>query len=115
MGEVNVFKASKAQASPSLTEMSAMVLLTLCYLYKHIRNRVWSMGLCWFTCTILGHVRTRSGHQLYEASKRREKASLYSNAPLCQRVATSVQRRDLSGTLPLLDDCKGSVQFDVFA
>jgi hypothetical protein len=46
MGEVNVFKASKAQASRSLAEMPAMVLLTPCYLYKHIRNRVWSMGLC---------------------------------------------------------------------
>jgi hypothetical protein len=44
---VRANKSSKpAQASRSLAEMSAMVLLTLCYLYKHIRNRVWSMGLC---------------------------------------------------------------------
>ena len=39
-------QSQQAQAFRSLADMSAMVLLTLCYLYKHIRNRVWSMGLC---------------------------------------------------------------------
>jgi len=94
--------------------MSALVLLAPHYLYKHIRNRVWSIGSCRFTSAILGHVRTLRGHRLDEASKLRE-TQRYTATPHCSRglrLASSCATYQLHSRLA--DDCNASVQSTCF-